>query len=63
MSILKLLYPWGPVFFGLGFLAPLIATLMAEASIAAPFGLTEIQTGLIIGLTLGLIAKFRGSWI
>lgn len=63
MSILKLLYPWGPVFFGLGFLAPLIATLMTEASIATPFGLTEIQTGLIIGLTLGLIAKFRGSWI
>ena len=63
MALLKALFPWGPVFFGIGFLAPLIATVMAETGIAAPIGLTEIQLGLIIGASLGLIAKFRGSWV
>ncbi len=63
MALLKALFPWGPVFFGIGFLAPLIATVMAQAGIAAPVGLTEIQVGLIIGASLGLIAKLRGRWI
>jgi hypothetical protein len=63
MTILKALFPWGPVFFGLGFLAPLIASLMIALSIAAPFGLNEIHVGLVIGGTWGLIAKFGGRWI
>lgn len=63
MTILKALFPWGPVFFGLGFLAPLIAALMINLTITAPFGLTEVQTGLIVGGTWGLVAKFGGRWI
>jgi hypothetical protein len=63
MAILKVLFPWGPVFFGIGFLAPLIATLMTTANISAPFGLSEIQIGLVIGASWGLIAKFGGRWI
>lgn len=62
-KILQTLGPWGPVFFGIGFLAPLIATLMESLHIAAPFGLSFIQTGLLIGTGLGLAAKLRGRWI
>ncbi|MEQ9519606.1 MAG: hypothetical protein RLN89_09220 [Parvibaculum sp.] len=63
MAILKRLYPWGPVFFGIGFLAPLFAALMEAFGIAAPLGLSEIQTGLLIGTGWGLVAKFGGRWI
>ncbi len=63
MELLKAVYPWGPVLFGIGFLAPLIAAIMTSIGIAAPFGLAEIQIGLIIGGTWGLIAKFGGRWI
>ncbi len=63
MALLKALFPWGPLFFGIGFLAPVIAALMAATGISAPAGLTEIQTGLIIGASLGLIAKIRGRWL
>ena len=62
-KILQTIGPWGPVLFGVGFLAPLIAQSMEAMEIAAPFGLTSIQTGLVIGVGLGLAAKSRGSWI
>lgn len=62
-KILQTIGPWGPVLFGVGFLAPLIAQSMEAMEIAAPFGLTSIQTGLVIGVGLGLAAKYRGSWI
>ena len=63
LSILKWLSGFGPVLFGLAFLAPLIAQSMDAASVAAPLGLTTLQFGLAIGLVMGSIAKFRGSWI
>lgn len=63
MELLKAIYPWGPFLFGIGFLAPLIAAIMTNIGVTAPLGLTEIQTGLIIGGTWGLIAKFGGRWI
>ncbi len=62
-KILQTLGPWGPVFFGIGFLAPLIAQSMETLQVAAPFGLSFIQTGLLIGAGLGLAAKLRGRWI
>ncbi len=61
--ILQALGPWGPVFFGFGFLAPLIATLLQNAGITSPLGLTPIQLGLILGPALGLSAKLRRRWI
>ncbi len=61
--VLQALGPWGPVLFGFGFLAPLIATLLKDAGLAAPLGLTPIQFGLILGPVLGLSAKLRGRWI
>jgi hypothetical protein len=53
----------GPVFFGLGFLAPLIAQSLEAAGIPAPFGLQPIQFGLAIGLAMGVVAKLRGRWV
>lgn len=63
MELLKAIAPWGPFLFGIGFLAPLIAAIMTSIGVAAPLGLTEIQTGLLIGGGWGLIAKFGGRWI
>ena len=51
------------VFFGVAFLAPLIAQSMEAAGTAAPFGATPLQVGLATGFTLGVVAKLRGTWI
>jgi len=56
-------YAWGPVLFGVGFIAPLLAQTMESASVSAPAGLTNIQFGLIVGVLAGSIAKLRGSWL
>ena len=63
LEFLGKLGEWGPVLFGLGFIAPLIAQSMDAAGVAAPFGLTPLQLGLIIGPSMGLVAKLRRSWI
>ncbi len=62
-TVLQTLGPWGPVFFGVGFLAPLLSTLMVETGITPPLGLSTIQAGLIIGFVVGLQAKLRGRWL
>ena len=63
LELLGKLNAWGPVFFGLGFLAPIIAQSMDAASVGAPFGLSTLQFGLGTGLALGLVARQRGSWV
>jgi hypothetical protein len=62
-QITGFLASWGPLWFGLGFLAPLVAQSMDAMSIPAPFGLSTIVFGLLLGSTAGLVAKRRGSWI
>jgi len=62
-KLLQRLNPWGPLLFGVGFLAPLIATLISRGGVASPFGLSAIQAGIVIGAGWGLYAKVRGSWI
>lgn len=53
----------GPILFGIGFLAPMIAALLGLAGIAAPLGLTPIQFGLGLGILLGLVARQRRTWL
>ena len=63
LELLKKAGEWGPVLFGLGFIAPLVAQSMEAAGIAAPFGLGTVTTGLVVGASLGLVAQLRGSWL
>ena len=62
-TLLSRLSPWGPLFFGVGFLAPLFATLMISFGVTVPFGISEIQVGLFLGASWGLYAKLKGSWL
>lgn len=63
MQGIRILGEWGAVLFGVGFLAPLIAQSMEALEVAAPFGLSTIAFGLIVGSSAGLVAKLRGSWV
>jgi hypothetical protein len=62
-AILQKLGQFGPVLFGIGFIAPLIAQSMDAASLSVPLGLPNIAFGLAVGISMGGIAKLRGSWI
>jgi hypothetical protein len=52
-----------PLLFGIGFIAPLTAQLMAVAGIEAPLGLSRIGFGLLFGGLWGLYANLKGRWI
>ena len=60
---LALLAHWMPFLFGIGFIAPVIATLMGLADIPAPPGMTRTMIGLLIGAPWGFYAVRRGRWI
>lgn len=60
---LKKLFYIMPFLFGIGFIAPLIAQTMGYWDIAAPFGMSRIAFGLLIGAPWGLYAMLRGRWI
>ena len=62
-QVIKTIFYFGPLLFGLGFIAPLCAQFITYMSWSPPFGLTPLLTGLIIGGVMGLIAQLRGSWI
>jgi len=62
LALRKLFYVM-PFLFGIGFIAPLIAQTMAYWDIAAPFGMSRIAFGLMIGAPWGLYAMLRGRWI
>ena len=63
VQLIKTIFDYGPLIFGFGFLAPLIAQIIEAANWTLPFGLTPLTTGLILGGTLGLLAQVRGRWI
>lgn len=62
-AVLQTINPWGPLLFGLGFLAPLFATLVAQTGAAPAIGLSPPQFGFALGAAWGLYAKLRGSWL
>jgi hypothetical protein len=57
------LFRWMPLLFGIGFIAPLVAQTMAYWHWDAPFGLSRIAFGLLIGAPWGLYAVLRGRWV
>ena len=60
---LRQLLHWMPFIFGIGFIAPLIAQTMAYWDVAAPWGMSRIMFGLLIGAPWGLYAVLRGRWV
>lgn len=62
-TLIEKIFALGPFWFGIGFMAPVIAALLNAGNIAPPFGLSSLITGLIIGGVLGIVATKRGSWI
>jgi hypothetical protein len=62
-SSIKRLFAVMPFLFGIGFIAPLIAQVMAARGIAAPLGLDRVAFGLAIGGAWGLYATIRGRWL
>jgi ABC-type dipeptide/oligopeptide/nickel transport system permease subunit len=41
----------------------LVAQVMLKLELQAPFALSPLAFGLIIGTVLGLVATYRGKWI
>lgn len=60
---LKVLVKLLPLIFGIGFLAPVIASAVVALEIAAPIGLSPLYFGLLIGGAWGLIATITGRWL
>ena len=52
-----------PFLFGIGFIAPVTAELIVLAGVGAPFGLTPLVAGLLLGGAWGLYATIKGSWL
>lgn len=52
-----------PFLFGIGFIAPLTAQIMAAWNIDAPFGMTPVAFGLLFGGSWGLLTQIRGRWL
>ncbi|MEO0817129.1 MAG: hypothetical protein AAFX86_07445 [Pseudomonadota bacterium] len=63
VSIIKAVFYLGPLLFGLGFIAPLVAQSISAMGIAPPFGLSPLMVGLITGAGYGALAQVRGRWI
>jgi len=63
IKLIELIFKFGPLIFGLGFMAPLFAELFRRAELSLPFDLTPLVAGLILGGGFGLMAQMRGSWI
>ena len=63
IKFIGLIFKFGPLIFGLGFMTPLFAELIGRAGVALPFGLTPLIAGLLLGGGLGLFAQLRGSWV
>lgn len=63
IAVIKSVFYFGPLLFGFGFMAPLIAQTMGALGLEAPFGLSNLAAGLLLGGGFGLAAQIRGRWI
>jgi hypothetical protein len=61
--VLRKILLWMPFLFGIGFIAPLTAQLMAYWDVEAPLGMSRIAFGLLFGGAWGLYANIKGRWI
>jgi tetrahydromethanopterin S-methyltransferase subunit C len=63
VTIVTRLLRFGPVLFGIGFLAPVIAASLDAFSVPTPIDIQPILVGLVIGIILGSLAMWRRTWI
>jgi hypothetical protein len=63
MQLIALLFRFGPLLFGVGFMAPVIAAALSGFGIHSLFGFAPIHVGLIVGGILGAVASVRKSWL
>jgi hypothetical protein len=63
MNFVALLFHLGSIFFGVGFLAPVIAATLRVFAVPLPMGTDPIVIGLAVGIGLGCLAVRRRSWI
>jgi hypothetical protein len=63
MQLVGILFRLGPLWFGLGFLAPVLAALLVALRVTPPLGLSPLFCGLIVGGVLGVIATIRRTWL
>jgi hypothetical protein len=63
MALIGFLFRFGPLWFGVGFLAPVLAALIVALAVTPPLGLSPLACGLILGGALGLIATIRRTWL
>ncbi|MEP3225027.1 MAG: hypothetical protein ABJO01_03555 [Parasphingorhabdus sp.] len=61
--ILKNILHFMPIFFGIGFLGPLVGQGIAWLAWPIPLELSPLSLGLIIGGLWGLFAQLTGRWI
>ena len=62
-QVIAKLFAVMPLLFGIGFIAPLTAQLMALWDIDAPLGMSRIAVGLLLGGAWGLYANIKGRWL
>lgn len=53
----------GPLWFGIGFIAPFFAALAGLLGHEVILGLPAIFLGLTIGIAFGALASWRRSWL
>jgi hypothetical protein len=63
IELLRKAYAVGPVLFGIGFVAPVLAQTMDALSVDAPLGMGRLRFALVVGILSGTVAKLRGRWI
>lgn len=73
MNVVRQLFAFGPILFGIGFIAPLVHEILIRLNwdmlILSHSGLTftvaipTLLIGLVIGAGWGIFAFFRKSWI
>ena len=62
-KFLKVLMPWGPVFFGVLLFAPMAAAVLDKMAFPAIAGFPSLYLALPVGLIWGFVAKIRGQWL
>jgi hypothetical protein len=63
VRIIRTGFRFGPILFGLLFIPPVTAQIIAALNIVPPFGLTPLAAGFIVGGVWGGFAQISGSWV